>query len=74
MPLKKSQREHQARIIEAFAKEHKDKFLRGAVEHDSDLENDFNAQQLVEFAIEEVLDLASYLYTLRDKLEYSEEQ
>ena len=58
---------NQAKIAIAFLKEHKAKYMAGAVEHqDNGLLQEIPAHQLVEFAIEEVLDLVSYLYTLRD--------
>lgn len=70
----KQEEDNQAKIAKAFLKEHKTKYMAGAVEHaDNGLLQEVPAKVLVEFAIEEVLDLASYLYTLREKLEYSEE-
>lgn len=63
------EKDHQAKIAKAFLKEHKAKYLLGALEHqDNGLLQEVPPQQLVEFAIEEVLDLASYLYTLREVL------
>jgi hypothetical protein len=68
------EKKHQAKIARAFLKEHKDKYLKGAIEHSSNgLLEEIPPRQLVEFAIEEVLDLASYLYTLRDAIEFQEE-
>lgn len=73
MSLKEEQ-EWQAKLMKAFLKEHKAKYMAGAIEHsDNGLLQDIPAARLVEFAIEEVLDLASYLYTLRETLAYHEE-
>lgn len=70
----KQEREHQANIARQFLKEHKAKYMKGAFEHaDNGLLQEIPPRDLVEFAIEEVLDLASYLYTLRSALEYREE-
>ena len=62
------QQAHLQRIHEAFIKEHGEKFEKGTIEHNSQLHEDFTAEQLLSFAIEEVLDMASYLYTLREIL------
>ena len=62
------QQAHLKRIHEAFIKEHGEKFEKGTIEHKSQLHEDFTAEQLLSFAIEEVLDMASYLYTLREIL------
>ena len=59
---------HLDKIQAQFIKEHTAKYLKGIEEHKTVLEKDFTPKQILEFAIEEVLDLASYLYTLRDKL------
>ena len=70
----KQEEAQQAKIAIAFLKEHKVKYMAGAAEHqDNGLLQDLPAKVLVEFAIEEVLDLCSYLYTLRETLEYHEE-
>lgn len=69
MHIRKEEKDHQARIAAAFLREHKDKFYGGAIEHqDQGMLKDIEPAELVEFAIEEVLDLASYLYTLREVL------
>lgn len=74
MQVSKEERDNQAKIAKAFLKEHKEKYLKGAVEHaDNGLLQNVAPKLLVEFAIEEVLDLASYLYTLRESLSYSED-
>lgn len=70
----KQERQHQAKIAKAFLAEHKAKYMAGAIEHkDNGLLQEIPPKVLVEFAIEEVLDLCSYLYTLREALEFSEE-
>jgi hypothetical protein len=62
------QRSHLAEIQLNFIKEHSAKFEKGAIEHQSELHKDFTKEQLLDFALEEVIDLISYLYTLRSKL------
>jgi len=66
--LTDEQQSHLADIQLSFVKEHRAKFEKGAIEHKTLLHKDFTNEQLLEMAIEEVLDLASYLYTLRSKL------
>lgn len=74
MQVSKEEKDNQAKIAKAFLKEHKEKYYRGAIEHkDNGLLAEVPPKQLVEFAIEEVLDLASYLYTLRESIGYSED-
>jgi hypothetical protein len=63
------QNRHLADIQLNFIKEHRAKFEKGAEEHKTLLHKDFSKEQLLDFAIEEVLDLASYLYTLRSKFD-----
>ena len=69
---------HLADIQLNFIKEHQAKFTKGAKEHKTQLHKDYGANQLLELAIEEVIDLVSYLYTLRQSLQssldYCEEQ
>lgn len=76
--MNEEQQSHLANIQLNFIKEHHAKFTRGAEEHKTQLHEDFSADQLLELAIEEVIDLVSYLYTLRTKLakslDYCEEQ
>jgi hypothetical protein len=66
--MNKAQQAHLQRIHTQFLEEHAIKFAKGALEHKTQLHEDFDAKQLIEFAIEEVLDLASYLYTARELL------
>lgn len=57
----------QSKIIGKFLEEHRTKYMKGAREHsDNGLLQEIPPEQLIEFAIEEVLDLVSYLYTLRE--------
>jgi hypothetical protein len=64
-----AQQSHLADIQMSFVKEHRAKFERGAEEHKTLLHKDFTASELLTMALEEVQDLVSYLYTLRDKLD-----
>jgi hypothetical protein len=64
--MNKEQVAHMARIHESFLKDHTDKFIKGAAEHKTELHTDFTKEQLLDFALEEVLDLVSYLYTLKE--------
>lgn len=66
--MNNEQKSHLADIQLNFIKEHQAKFTKGAEEHKTQLHKDFTKEQLLDFALEEVLDLVSYLYTLRDKL------
>lgn len=66
--MNREQQAHLQRIHQAFIYEHGEKFAKDALEHKTQLHEDFTAEQLLEFAIEEALDLASYLYTLREVL------
>lgn len=59
----------QAKIISQFAMEHRTKYMAGAVEHkENGLLQDIPPEKLLDFAIEEVLDLVSYLYTMREQI------
>ena len=70
MQVDKEVSDQQAKIVKQFSREHKAKYFMGAIEHtDNGLLQEVPPAKLVEFAIEEVLDLVSYLYTLRDNLE-----
>ena len=66
--MNEEQHDHLDRIQSMFKKDHAKKFILGAKEHRSELQNDFSATQLLDFTIEEILDLVSYAYTLREKL------
>lgn len=59
--------DHENQIIEEFVRDHQAKYEKGAIEHGGFL-GDVPADQLTDFAIEEVLDQASYLYTLKPKV------
>ena len=75
--MNQEQKSHLLDIQQSFIKEHKDKFEKGALEHKTQLHKDFSETELLSFAIEEVLDLVSYLYTLRaglrENIAYCEE-
>lgn len=74
MSVRKEEIEHQQEIVKAFLKEHKEKYMTGALEHqDNGILQNVPPKDLLEFAIEEVLDLVSYLYTLRESLKYLED-
>ena len=68
--MNNSQINHLKQIQRQFKKEHENKYIKGAIEHEGELEL-VSADQLLEFAIEEVLDLVSYLYTLRQNIDDS---
>lgn len=71
MAMNSEQITHQKYIQSSFIKEHKAKFEAGAKEHATQLHKDYSADQLLSFAIEEVIDLVSYLYTLRENIKQS---
>lgn len=66
--MNSEQKNHLDRIQLQFKKDHTNKFIKGAAEHKTELHNDFTKEQLLDFALEEVLDLVSYLYTLKEKI------
>ena len=65
--MNQQQIDHENQIIEEFVEDHQAKYEKGAIEHGGFL-GDVPADQLTDFAIEEVLDQASYLYTLKPKV------
>lgn len=71
MAMNESQKAHLDRIQLAFKKDHTAKFKTGAEEHKTLLHKDFSADELLDMAIEEVLDLVSYLYTLKESINES---
>ncbi len=66
--MNKDQQAHLQRIHTQFLEEHTTKYIKGAKEHKTELHKDFTKEQLLDFALEEVLDLISYLYTLKEKM------
>jgi len=60
--------DHENQIIEAFVDDHQAKYEKGAIEHAPGFLGEVPADQLLDMGIEEVLDQASYLYTLKPKL------
>lgn len=61
-------RAHAEFINDQESKEYIKKYLQGAIEHGGGLWQ-VSADKLVDYAIEEVLDLKSYLYTLKTKIQ-----
>lgn len=66
--MNKIQTAHLNRIQEQFREEHTAKFVAGTIEHKTSLSEDYDAEELLGFLIEEILDLTSYAYTLREIL------
>lgn len=66
--LNKQQIENLDLIVSYFNKHHPPKYITGAKEHDSTL-SDFDASTLVGYALEEVLDLMSYLVTAKQAID-----
>ena len=64
--MTKKQTQHLKRIQNSFVKEVGKKYLKGQQEHGGNL---FEKPGMLDMAIEEVLDLAVYLYTLREQSE-----
>ncbi len=62
------QKENLSYIQHNFLRDHTKKYKLGTEEHKGVL-SDVPAETLLTYALEEVLDLASYLYTLKEKLE-----
>lgn len=61
------QEQHMESIAHRFNKDFIEKYAKGAAEHKG-LLSDAPIEQLAQFAKEEVLDQASYIYTLIDKV------
>lgn len=57
------QEQHAGELIFYFAQQAQHKYKLGAIEHDSNLW-EFTDDQLIEMALEEVIDLMHYLTTL----------
>lgn len=66
--MNQDQIKHENSIIEEFVSDHMAKYEKGCIEHGGGLW-EVPADQLIEMAIEEVLDQASYLYTLKPQLQ-----
>lgn len=66
--MNSEQYDHLDRIQNDFITAHTEKFTKGVKEHKSQLHKDYTKEQLLDFALEEVLDLVSYLYTLKEHL------
>jgi hypothetical protein len=61
------QREHLRRLDAAFARRLHPKYAKGAEEHGGNL-FDLTPLQLIDMALDEVVDQWTYLQTLRDKI------
>jgi hypothetical protein len=61
--------EHLQRVIDGFSRDVRAKYEKGQQEHGGNL---WQKPGMVDHAIEEVLDLAVYLYTLREQLAESD--
>ena len=68
MGMNETQTAHLNRILEDVTREITEKYIIGAKEHQSTLSEDFTVLQLIEFSMDEVKDLYTYLHTLREKL------
>jgi len=66
--MNKIQTDHLNRILDDVTREITAKYIAGAKEHQSILSEDFTTVQLLDFAMDEVKDLFTYLHTLREKL------
>lgn len=69
--MTEEQNNHLQRIQKQFTEEHRAKFEAGVLEHKTQLHKDYSAIELLDFTIEEIIDLVSYAYTLREKLKAS---
>jgi len=65
--MNQQQIDHETQILESFVRDHEAKYEKGAIEHGGGLW-DVPADKLLDMGIEEVLDQASYLYTLKPKV------
>lgn len=61
--------EHLQRILSRFNRELAEKYRKGQAEHGGNL---WQKSGMLDYAIEEVLDLAVYLYTLKEQCEEAE--
>ena len=64
--MTKKQNQHLKRIQNSFVKEVGKKYALGQIQHKGNL---WEKPGMLDMAIEEVLDLAVYLYTLREQSE-----
>jgi len=64
--MNKVQIAHLNKVLEDVARESTEKYVKGAIEHESVLSEDFSILQLNEFKWEEVLDLTNYGHTERE--------
>ena len=57
---------HCEHILDRFNEEFRKKYRRGQLEHGGEL---WSRPELIDWAIEEAIDMVAFLYTLRDQLE-----
>jgi len=62
------QKEHLKYILTESRDRIMDKYIKGSIEHDSNLNEDYTVNELLEEAINEAVDQLTYLLTLRQKL------
>lgn len=60
---------HLKRIVDRFSADVSAKYRKGQAEHGGNL---WQKGGMIDFAIEEVIDLAVYLYTLKEQVEEAE--
>jgi len=66
--MNKIQTAHLNRILDDVTREITAKYIAGAKEHQTILSEDFTVLELIDFSMDEVKDLYTYLHTLREKL------
>jgi len=69
MVMNKTQVDHLNSILETTRHLMTEKYVKGALEHQSTLSEDYTASQLLDEAIKEAIDQITYLLTLKAKLE-----
>lgn len=66
--MNQNQLEHLYSVLEESRKLLTLKYIKGAEEHQSTLNKDFSASQVLDMAIEESIDMLVYLLTLKELL------
>jgi len=66
--MNESQKNHLKHILDTSRGLIMNKYIKGTIEHQSNLSEDYTAEQLLDEAINEAIDQITYLLTLKEKL------
>lgn len=59
---------HLNRILEDATREITDKYIQGTIEHKTLLSKDYSIVEIMEFAMDEIKDLYTYMHTAREMI------